>query len=285
MEAGNGASLKRAISRFAPDMRGFAETEAVDACDQSTVFDLLGDLVAWLDHLGIKRAAVVGHDWGAEIAWGITLLRPDRFCAVTTLSVPFTPRGPMSLPAVVRAMAPPDFYMLYFLEEGRAEVELDADPKTFLRCLYYTNSGEVPGNAVPEMRLAANGRLTDGLLEPPGAMCCLPDEHLDLYARAFERTGFRGAQNTYRSLHRTWELMAGWTDRTIEVPSFYICADRDPIFHLPVMQAVIKAILHILPDAESSVVVEEVGHFIQMERPELTAVLLVDFLNRRHPDQ
>ena len=41
-----------------------------------------------------EQAFVVGHDWGAEVAWHLCLLRPDRVKALVNLGVPFRPRSP-----------------------------------------------------------------------------------------------------------------------------------------------------------------------------------------------
>jgi hypothetical protein len=145
------------------------------------------------------------------VGWTIARLRPDRFAAIAALSVLCAARRRQPAPDLA-ATAPPDLYMLYFLEEGRAERELDANPAEFLRRLFYTNSGDRAGEDVPAMRLAANGRLIDGLDEPPPSWRLPDEEGLADYVVAFARTGFRGALNTYRSLHRNWELMAGWAD-------------------------------------------------------------------------
>ena len=44
---------------------------------------------------GERQAVIVGHDWGAPVAWHAALLRPDRFRGVVGLSVPFRPRSPV----------------------------------------------------------------------------------------------------------------------------------------------------------------------------------------------
>jgi epoxide hydrolase A/B len=77
----------------APDMRGYGQSDRPEAIDQYTIFHLIGDLVGLLDALEAPTAVIVGHDWGASIAWQAARLRPDRFRAVACLSVPFRPRG------------------------------------------------------------------------------------------------------------------------------------------------------------------------------------------------
>ena len=76
----------------APDQRGYGQTDRPEAIEAYTLLHLVGDIVGVLDALGAPTAVVVGHDWGAPVAWHAALLRPDRFRAVIGLSVPFIPR-------------------------------------------------------------------------------------------------------------------------------------------------------------------------------------------------
>jgi pimeloyl-ACP methyl ester carboxylesterase len=95
---------------IAPDMRGYGKSDAPQAIDQYTIFHLVGDLVGLLDALEIPSAVVVGHDWGATIAWQAARLRPDRFRAVACLSVPYRPRGPARPTSVMPRTAEAQFY-------------------------------------------------------------------------------------------------------------------------------------------------------------------------------
>lgn len=263
---------------IAPDMRGFGETQGPMEPTAYTCVDLVGDMVAILDQLGIEHAAIVGHDWGATVAWAAALLRPDRFVGVAALSVPYTPHGPASMVDMLRQTAPADFYMLYFLEPGRADAELDGQPATFLRRLFYTNSASLPQGRVPTMRLSANGLLTEGLDEPPEEMPWFDDVEIAIYADAFRRSGFTPALNTYRSLHRSWELMAAWADRTVEIPALYIGGERDIVRYFPGMQEMIDGLTIMVPRAQPPMIIDKAGHFIHMESPEQVNKLLLSFM-------
>ena len=54
---------------------------------------LAGDVVGLMDSLELEQAVVVGHDWGANLAWKTALLHPNRVSAVAGLSVPYLPTG------------------------------------------------------------------------------------------------------------------------------------------------------------------------------------------------
>ncbi len=67
---------------IAPDMRGFGQTDRPEEIEKYTLFHLVGDMIGILDGLEVDKAVIVGHDWGAPVAWHSALLRPDRFRAV-----------------------------------------------------------------------------------------------------------------------------------------------------------------------------------------------------------
>ena len=100
-------------------------------------------MVGLLDALGVERAAIVGHDWGAPVAWNAALLRPDRFPAVAALSVPYSPRGhTRPTEALARAAGAHFMYMLYFQAPGVAEAELERDVRDTVRRVLYGISGD-----------------------------------------------------------------------------------------------------------------------------------------------
>ncbi len=72
---------------IAPDLRGFGASERPEGVDAYRVTELVGDLIELLDEHGIERAHVVGHDWGAGIAWVLAALLPDRVASLAALSV------------------------------------------------------------------------------------------------------------------------------------------------------------------------------------------------------
>src|SRR5919107_5008791 len=88
-----GALADAGFHVVAPDQRGYGGTTRPEAIEKYTLLDLVGDVVGLIDALGAGKAIVVGHDWGAPVAWHTALLRPARGHGVVRLSVPFRPRG------------------------------------------------------------------------------------------------------------------------------------------------------------------------------------------------
>ncbi len=125
----------------APDMRGYGETSQPQDIDQYTLFHLVGDMVGVLDALSAPDAVVVGHDWGAPVAWHSALFRPDRFRAVAGLSVPFRPRGSTRPTSVMPKSDSSLFYQLYFQAPGVSEAEFERNPRETIRRLLYSAIG------------------------------------------------------------------------------------------------------------------------------------------------
>ena len=73
---------------IAPDMRGFGDTEAPTEISSYNILNLVADMTGVLHACGVSQAVVVGHDWGAVVAWHCALVDPDHFPAVAALSVP-----------------------------------------------------------------------------------------------------------------------------------------------------------------------------------------------------
>jgi pimeloyl-ACP methyl ester carboxylesterase len=70
----------------APDLRGFGESERPADVKDYRVGRSVADMVALLDGLGIERARVVGHDWGASVAWALAMMAPQRVERLAALS-------------------------------------------------------------------------------------------------------------------------------------------------------------------------------------------------------
>ena len=72
---------------IAPDLRGRGQTEMPAQLADYTIPNIVGDVTAIMDELGVERAHVVGHDWGAVIAWALAAYDPQRVEKLVVLSV------------------------------------------------------------------------------------------------------------------------------------------------------------------------------------------------------
>ena len=87
----------------APDQRGYGQTDKPEPIEAYNILNLVGDIVGLVNTLGEERAVIVGHDWGAPVAWTSALLRTDMFRGLGLLSVPYMQRSPVR-PAVMRCV-------------------------------------------------------------------------------------------------------------------------------------------------------------------------------------
>ncbi|VXC82286.1 Epoxide hydrolase A [Pseudomonas sp. 8Z] len=260
---------------FAPEMRGYG---ASSAPADPTAYDLLTlcrDIQAAMDRLAQREVAVVGHDWGAPVAWHLALLEPQRVKALGALSVPFGGRPKRPAIEMMREVYAGRFhYILYFQQPGLAEAELDADIGRSLRLLL----GGL-GDALLAQDKPANARLFDGMptdLPLPAWCSAATFAH---YQRTFERHGFRGALNWYRNFERNWQRTEHLTDLQITQPTLFLLGENDPVgrFEAPTLKRMSDKVPHLerhdLPGA---------GHWLQAECADKVSSLLLEFLERHY---
>ena len=72
----------------APDQRGYSPGARPEGVDAYAIPSLVADVVGMADALGRERFHVVGHDWGAAVAWYVGLTHPDRVISLVPVSVP-----------------------------------------------------------------------------------------------------------------------------------------------------------------------------------------------------
>ena len=262
----------------APDMRGYGGTDAPPDPDHYTLLHHVGDMVGVLKALGAATAVIVGHDWGAPVAWHAALVRPDLFRAVAGLSVPYAPPHRLSLIEALEQQGVTDFYMQYFQAPGVAEAEFERDVAATIRRIQFSGSGDAP--------LAATfGRVEPGrgflgsTVDPASLPVWLPQEDLDHYVAEFTRTGFRGGLNWYRAMRRGSALLSAWRGLPVRQPSLFIAGERDGVLRFPASRAQIERYPRTLPGLRGCHILEGAGHWIQRERAEAVSRLLVGFLS------
>lgn len=259
---------------IAPYLRGYHPSPAPIAPSDYVTGLLVADVVALLDRFGVRRAVLVGHDWGAQLAWWVGQLRPDRVAALAALSVPFTPR-PRTPPLTrLRELAGGSFfYMDYFQRQGVAEAELGADPRRLLTALYYTASGACPAGAF--RRLPREGtRLADQLIDPAEMPAWLPAEDLDATVAAFTVTGFTGALNYYRAMDVSWQLHPELEHARVRCPAVFLAGERDLVLTFTPTRHMTSQV----PLVRPPVLLPGAGHWVQREAAEAVTETLLGFL-------
>jgi pimeloyl-ACP methyl ester carboxylesterase len=260
----------------APDMRGFGRTTAPADVAAYTIFHHVGDMVALVAALGEKRAVIVGHDWGAPVAWHAAQMRPDIFTAVAGLSVPFRRRGRAMPLDMLRKAGKSDYYWIYFQEQA-AEDEFARDARFTLRRILTIGSGDTPREHKMSMYVdRASGFLGASRQDYP-LPAWLSDADLDMFAAEYQRAGFRGGLNWYRNIDRNWELTAPWQDAVITQPALFIAGARDAVITGSMGQRALDELENIVPNLKRKILIEGAGHWIQQERPDDVNAALISF--------
>jgi pimeloyl-ACP methyl ester carboxylesterase len=242
---------------IAPDMRGYGGTDRPGRLEDYDAVSLAGDVVALMGAFGYERFAVVGHDWGASVAWEVARRHPERVSAVAGLSVPFVPRAPAPPIPILREHIGESFYMVWFQEPGVAEAALERDVMRTLRTTEVWDASWAQRDS-----------------DSPRRPEFWTEEDEELYVSTFSRTGFTGGLNWYRNIDRNWEHSADIAEQRIEQPALFLTGERDPVRQF--MPA--EAMNGWVTDLRESIVVDGAGHWVQQQASEAVSEALVRFL-------
>jgi pimeloyl-ACP methyl ester carboxylesterase len=258
----------------APDMRGFGRTSAPADIRAYSIFDNVGDMVALVEALGEKQAVVIGHDWGAPVAWHAALFRPDMFTAVAGLSVPPPFRGRGRPLDTLREIGITNFYWQYFQTPGVAEAEFERDIKLTMRTLLGRGFSDPAASLFVE---DGKGFLGDARADRP-----LPDwlseADLAYFTEAYRTSGFRGGLNWYRNIDRNWELTAPWQGAQIHQPSLFIAGSKDSVITGLIGAKRVTELERVLPNLKQKLIIGGAGHWVQQERADEVNAALIAFL-------
>ncbi|KAI6146148.1 Alpha/Beta hydrolase protein [Pisolithus tinctorius] len=253
-----------------PDMLGYGKTDMPTETSAYSTKNLSNDLAALLDHIGVQKAVVVGHDWGAFIASRFALWHPDRLLALAILSVPYAP--PMkqyySLEQIVQYF--PSFgYQLYFASEESA-AEINAHLPTLFYDLY-----RAPDTRIKTMLQV--GRMREVLLSAPVTEgCILNEKEIAYYVSNYER-GMIGPLSYYRTTQIRFEeeIAASLPSKPhLTIPVIFIGGKEDKTSNLAAVEA-----HRALIDKFTVVVLEGKGHWLMLEAPETITNEILSWLN------
>jgi pimeloyl-ACP methyl ester carboxylesterase len=117
------ALVEAGLRAIAPDLRGFGESDRPETVEDYSIGRSVADMVAVLDALGVERAHVVGHDWGAGLGWALAAFVPERVDRLVVMSVghPNTLRNPSI------EQREKGWYQLLFQFDGVAEALIQRD--------------------------------------------------------------------------------------------------------------------------------------------------------------
>ena len=248
-----------------PNQRGYGNSSCPSEVTNYDIEHLTSDLVELLDYYGYEDATFVGHDWGAMVVWGLTLLHPKRVNKVINLSVPYQERWEKPWIELMELMFGGDFYFVHFNRQpGVADAILEENTHQFLRNMYRKNEPlREPELGMTMINLA---RIKTPFGEP-----LMSDNELAVFVSSFENSGFTSSINWYRNLDRNWHLLAD-VNPIIQQPTLMIYGDRDVV-------AKSEKLADFVPNVD--VVNRDCGHWIQQEKPEETNQTILKWLEQQ----
>ena len=269
----------------APDMRGYGGTDKPTETEAYSILDLVGDMVDLVRALagqdgGETTCTVVGHDWGAPVAWHCALMRPDVFTAVAGLSVPFQPRRAKGPPtpamiAIAKRAGLGELYMVQFQDLEHHRI-FEADIPGGLRKGFYSYDGATPPERQSTGFIAPGHDFLSEVPEDATLPPWMSEAHHAEYVAAFTAGGFKGPLDWYRNLDRNWALTASLQGQKIRQPSMFIVGERDPVRHYAGQHE--AGLRDWLTDLRSQTVLPGAGHWLQQERPDEVNTALIAFL-------
>ena len=229
----------------APDMRGYNLSEKPQGVSSYRVELLARDVERLILACGEESAMVVGHDWGAAVAWVTAMMYPERVKRLGILNVPHPERFARGLLRPAQLLR--SSYMFFF--------QIPRLPE----------KGLVVGDFASLRYALRNEQMH------PGAFT---DEDIERYVEALARPGaLTAALNYYRALFRRNPLKARALLRRIEAPVMVIWGERDRYLGKELAEPdptwVPNLRVERLPDA---------SHFVAEDRPDEVNSLLIGFL-------
>lgn len=259
-----------------PDQRGYGGSDQPEAVAAYNIVELTNDVVGIADALGHERFVVIGHDWGAPVAWHTALLHAERVRAVVGMSVPYV-RGEVGVMTRQENFGDTFWYIVYFQQPGVAEAELEADIRKSLRIIYYVASGDAPEGVWFTQKPSTAGFLDD-LPDPNSLPPWLTAEDLDYYEAQYKKSGFRGPINWYRNIDRNLDITPQLADAKVEQPSFFIAGKKDLVLSFA-GGGLLELMDTFVSDLRGKVLIDGAGHWVQMEKPAEVNAALLGFLH------
>lgn len=242
-------ALGRRFRVVAPDMRGYNLSDKPGRVEDYRIGRLVDDVTGLIRHFGAREAAVVGHDWGAAVAWAVAQHYPDYVSKLASLQVP--PPAVWARNLTLRQLLR-SWYMLLF--------QLPSVPE------WWVARGD----------FAALGKMFRATSRPG----TFSDDDVEVYKAALREPGaLTAAVNYYRANLRTF-LGRGFRDREIRkhervrVPTLFVYGERD----FAIIPETVKGVADYVDAPYTELRLARSNHWVQQESPAEVNAALLSFL-------
>ncbi len=236
---------KQGFRVIVPDQRGYNLSERPAGIENYRVDLLAADVVHLMDALHIRKAVVVGHDWGAAVNWALSSMYPDRIEKSVIINVPH--------PVIMRETL---------------ESSLDQLQKSWYMFFF-----QIP--RIPERLMSLDDwSYFTAALKSGSINSTFTDEDMSQYRRAWSRPGAMTAMlNWYRAaLQHPFDLR----DKRVVVPLLIIWGSRDAVLGKEMVEPSLR-----YADLGRIVFFDENTHWVHHEAPERVNTAILNFVNER----
>ncbi len=247
-------ALGKTYHVVAPDMRGYNLSDKSSRVVDYRIEVLVEDVVGLINHFGADKAAIVGHDWGAGVAWAVAQKYPERVSKLAALQVPPAAawRANLTLRQLLRS-----WYMFFF------------------------QLPRIPEWAISRKNLGGLDRTFKDTVARKGSFS---DADIEIYKEALRQPGaLTGAVNYYRANVRRL-ISRGSTherdktkprrDGRIRVPTLFIFGEQD----FAILPSTVRGVEKFVDAPYREVRIADSGHWVQNEAAAEVNAALLEFL-------
>ncbi len=225
----------------APDMRGYNLSDKPPNKADYVIDELVGDIVGLIKHFGREKAAVIGHDWGASVAWALAMKHPEVLWKLGALQVPPIPIWERNQ-TMKQFLA--SWYMFFFQLPG------------------------LPERVFRQRDFEALEKSLRGSTTEPNVF---NDEEIAEYKKAWSQPGTITAMLNYYRANIIKRLFGkGGLPKKIDVPTLFIYGEKDKA----VLPQTVAGVGDVVSGPFTEHRIANSGHWVQQEaRDEVTTVL------------
>ncbi len=234
-------ALSDEFTVVAPDMRGYNLSDKPPNTSDYVIDELVGDIVGLIKHLGREKAAVIGHDWGASVAWALAMKHPEVLWKLGALQVPPIPIWKRNQ-TVKQFFA--SWYMFFFQLPG------------------------LPERVFRQRNFESLEKSLRGSTAEPNVFS---DEEIAEYKKAWSQPGSPTAMLNYYRANILKRLFGkGGLPPKIDIPTLFIYGEKDKA----VLPQTVAGVGDMISGPFTEHRIANSGHWVQQEaRDEVTSVL------------
>ena len=251
-------ALGESFHVVAPDMRGYNLSDKPPRVEDYRIEVLVDDVIGLIDYFGAGKAAIVGHDWGAGVAWAVAQRHPDRVSKLAVLQVPPAAawRANITFRQLLRS-----WYMLFFQlpripEWAIRRNKFAALDKTFMETV--TRKGSFTDKDIADYKQA---------LAQPGAL----SGAINYYRANVRQLIFKGD----KSEHGNRREPSSGSGGRIRVPTLFIYGEQD----FAILPTTVQGVEKYIDAPYREVRIADSGHWVQNEAAEEVNAALLEFLH------